>query len=73
LRLKLRNHSQINIRANFVSLGLMALFTTIPALSYSQVDNYPNRQINTSQLEFAKFYQAEIVRYEKETNLKDSD
>ena len=73
MRLKLLNHSQINIRAKFLSWGLMTLFTTLPALSYSQVDNYPNRQINISQFEFAKFYQAEIVRYEKETNLKDSD
>ena len=76
MRLKIRNPSQINIRANFLSLVLIALLTAIPALSYRQVDNFPNRQINISQLEFAKFYQAEIVRYGKvvnETNLKESD
>ena len=76
MRLQLRNYFQSSTRAKLLSLGLIALFTAIPALAYSQTDNYPNRQINISQLEFAKFYQAEIVRYGKvvkEANLKDTE
>jgi tripartite-type tricarboxylate transporter receptor subunit TctC len=46
MHLQLRNHHQSSIRAKLLSLGLTALFATIPALAYSQTDNYPNRQIN---------------------------